>query len=152
MNRYDFITSLIWLFIGFSIILWSLLTLKVGTFRHPQGGFLPLFCGIVISLLATIVFIQTKGKAREASTESFLIKGSFSKTFSLIVILFVYAILLERLGFILTTFIVMLFIFKKVIGTSWFVGILQSSIVTLACYFLFGFLLKIPFPRGWLGI
>jgi glucan phosphoethanolaminetransferase (alkaline phosphatase superfamily) len=59
--------------------------------------------------------------------------------------------MLERLGFIVTTFLVFLFIFKKVSGTSWFIGILESLIVTGSSYFIFGYLLKTPMPRGWLG-
>lgn len=152
MNRYDSITSLIWLLMSLVIVFWSLLTLKAGTFRHPEGGFLPLFCGLVILFLSIIVFFQAKGKTKKAEEESFWIKGSLINIFGVIVILVVYALFLERLGFIITTFGTMLFIFKQTIGTSWFIGILQSSIVTGACYFLFGFLLKIPFPRGWLGI
>jgi putative tricarboxylic transport membrane protein len=152
MNRYDSITSLLWLFVGLGIILWSLMTLKIGTFRHPEGGFLPLFCGIVIFILAIIILFEAKGKKKEVGGESFLIKGSLINLLSVILILVVYAFLLDHLGFILTTFVVMLFIFKQITRTSWFTGILQSSIVTGACYFLFGFLLKIPFPKGWLGI
>jgi hypothetical protein len=64
----------------------------------------------------------------------------------------VYALILERLGFNVTTFVVMLYIFKQIAGASWLTGILESSIVTGACYFIFGYLLKIPLPRGWVGI
>ena len=151
MNRYDPTSSFIWLLVGLGIILWSLMTLKVGTFRHPGPAFVPLFCGIVISILAAIVFFQAKRNTQKITGESIYSEGSLVKTLSTIGILIVYGLMLERLGFIVTTFLVFLFIFKKVAGTSWFIGILESLIVTGSSYFIFGYLLKTPMPRGWLG-
>jgi len=152
MNRYDPISSLIWFLVGLGIVLWSTLTMPIGTLTEPGPGFLPLFCGTVISILAIIVFFQAKRNTKEVTGESFYIEGSLIKIFSTIGILMVYALILERLGFNVTTFVVMLYIFKQIAGASWLTGILESSIVTGACYFIFGYLLKIPLPRGWLGI
>jgi putative tricarboxylic transport membrane protein len=152
MNRYDSITSLIWFLVGLGIIFWSSITLKIGTLRQPGGGVLPLFCGIVISILSIIVFFQSKVKTKEVSGESFFIIKSLIKILYTIGILIVYALVLERLGFIITTFIVMLFIFKQIARASYFIGILESLITTGICYYIFSILLKISLPRGWLGI
>ena len=152
MNRYDPISSLIWFLVGLGIVLWSTLTLPIGTLTKPGPSFLPVFCGTVISILAIIVFFQSKRERKEVSGESFYAEGSLMNLFSTIGILIVYAFILERLGFIVTTFVVFLFIFKKVSRTSWFIGMVESLMVTGASYFIFGYLLKTPMPRGWLGI
>lgn len=152
MNRYDSKSSLIWFLMGLGIIVWSSITLKFGTFSHPGPAFLPTFCGILISILATIVFFQTKRKKEKISGDPLYIRGSLFNVLGTIGILIVYGLILERFGFITTTFLIMLFIFKQIAKRAWFVSILESAIVTGACYFLFGYLLKIPFPRGWLGI
>jgi putative tricarboxylic transport membrane protein len=104
-----------------------------------------------MSILAAIVFFQAKRNTQKITGESIYSEGSLVKTLSTIGILIVYGLMLERLGFIVTTFLVFLFIFKKVSGTSWFIGILESLIVTGYSYFIFGYLLKTTMPRGWLG-
>lgn len=152
MNRYDPISSWIWFVVGLSILAWSTLTLPIGTLTKPGPGFLPVFCGVVICILAFIVFFQARGEKKEVTGESLYVEGSLIDLFSTIGILVVYALILERLGFIVTTFVVFFFIFKKVSRTSLFIGIVESLIVTGACYFVFGYLLKTPMPRGWLGI
>lgn len=152
MNRYDSKSSFIWFVVGLGIIVWSSITLKFGTLRHPGPAFLPTFCGTIISGLAAIVFFQAQRKTEVITGENLYTKGSLFNILGTIGILIVYAFILERFGFIGTTFVVMLFIFKQVASESWFASIVESSIVTGACYFIFGYLLKIPLPRGWLGI
>ena len=151
MNRYDPKSSLIWLLVGLGIILWSMITLEVGTLRQPGPAFVPLLSGIVISILAAIVFSQTRRKTKNITGESIYSEESLIKTLGTIGILIVYGLFLERLGFAVTTFLVFLFIFKKISGASWFIGILQSLIVTGSSYFLFGYLLKTQLPKSFLG-
>jgi putative tricarboxylic transport membrane protein len=152
MNRYDSITSLIWFLAGLVIVIWSTLTLPIGTLTQPGPCFLPLLCGILICGLASMVFFQAKRKTEETAGESFYARGSLINIFSTIGILIVYALILERAGFIITTFVVMFFIFKKLAGASWLIGIVESLVVTGACYLLFGYFLKLVLPRGFLGI
>jgi len=151
MNRYDSVSSLIWFLVALGIILWSSLTLKLGTLKHPGPGFLPLLCGITTAVLAVIVFFQAKRKEKGVEGESFWKIRSLIPIFLTIGILLIYAIFLEYLGFNLTTFIVMLLIFTQVAGISWFIGIVESLIATGACYLIFGYLMKIQLPKGWLG-
>jgi K+-sensing histidine kinase KdpD len=101
--------------------------------------------------MAVIVFYQAKRKEREIEGERFWTKGSLIPIFSTVGILLIYAFFLEYLGFNLTTFIVMLLIFTQVAGISWFTGIVESFIVTGVCYLIFGYLMKIQLPKGWLG-
>ncbi len=152
MNRYDSKSSVIWFLVASAIIVWSSTTLKFGTFRHPGPAFLPTLCGVIILGLATIVFFQSKRKKKEISGERLLEKRSLFNILPTIGILIIYAFILERFGFILTTLVVMFFIFKQIARGTWFGSILESSIVTGACYLIFGYMLKISLPKGWLGI
>lgn len=152
MSRYDSITSLIWFLAGLVITIWSTLTLPIGTLTQPGPCFLPLLCGIIICGLATMVFFQARRKTGETTGESFYVRESLTNIICTIGILIVYALILDWLGFVLTTFIVMLFIFKKLAKASWLVGFVESVLVTGACYLIFGYFLKLVLPRGFLGV
>jgi len=150
MNRYDSLTSVIWFLAGVGIALWSSMTLRVGTLKHPGSGFLPLLCGIFMACMAVIVFFQSPKKEKEVVKRSFFVDRSLINISILVIILLAYAFLLEHLGFNLTTFIVLFFIFTVVARTRWFIGMVESLIATAACYWLFGYLMKIQLPKGWL--
>jgi len=151
MNRYDSLTSLVWFLVGTGIVIYTSLTLKIGTIKQPGTGFLPLLCGMCIAGLGLIVFFKSKGIRKKSSAESFWKKKPLFQILITIGILLGYAIFLERLGFILATFILMLLIITQVARTSWLIGFLESLIATGCCYLLFGYLLKIQLPKGWLG-
>ncbi len=152
MNRHDPISSRIWFIAGLGILAWSVLTLRVGTLSKPGPGFFPIFCGVVICILASIVVYQARRNRKEVKGERLYEKSSLVDLISTVGILTGYALLLERLGFLVTTFIVLLFIFKKISKTPLFLGIVESLLATGACYFVFGYLLKTPVPKGWFGI
>jgi len=137
---------------GLIIVVWSTLTLGFGTIKNPGPAFLPTFCGSVICILSIIVFIQARRKTNLMRGASIFTKDSISIILSAIGILILYAFMLERMGFMGTTFLAMLLIFKRLARESWLVSILESSVVTGTCYLIFGYLLKIPLARGWLGI
>ncbi len=155
MNRYDLLTSLIWLLVGVGIALWSLITLTVGSLKHPGPGFLPMLCGIFMACMAVIVFFQAgkvvKRTEKKGEKRSFLEDRSLIYIVLTVIILIAYAFLLELLGFKITTLVVLFLIFTFVANTTWLIGIIESSIATAVCYLLFGYLLKIQLPRGWFG-
>lgn len=148
MNRYDSVSSVVWFVVGLGIISWSLLTLEVGTLRSPKGGWFPLVSGAMICILSMIVFIQAQRKKQEATGERLYEEGSGGAIFGTIGILIVYALALERLGFVVTTFLVMAFIFIRIARASWLAGVIESTITTGICYYVFHFLLRIPLPKG----
>lgn len=150
MNRYDSVTSLIWFLVGMGIVLWSSVTLRIGTLTQPGPGFLPVLCGVCIAGLAPIIFFQAKGKKKEGG-EPLWTRGSLIHILVTIGMLLIYAFILEHLGFVVTTFILTLLILTQVAETSWVIGIVVSLIATGSCYFSFGYLMKVQLPKGWLG-
>lgn len=151
MNRYDSITGLVGFAVGLGIILWSSITLKIGTVKHPGPAFLPLLCGSVTSFLGILVFLQAKRERGEVVEKRLWIRQSLYPIVATLGILVFYAIILEHLGFIVTTLILLLFVLICVARLSWFAGIIVSLISTGACYFIFDYLLKVRLPKGWLG-
>jgi putative tricarboxylic transport membrane protein len=152
MNRYDSITSVIWLLAALGMVFWSSLTLSMGTLRHPGPGFLPVLSGMIMAFLAIIVLLQAKRKKEQVTGDPFRTNGSLTRVLVMVGTLVVYALVLERLGFIVSTFFLMLLIVTQVARASWLTGMAESSIATGASYLLFGYFLRIPLPKGWFGI
>jgi hypothetical protein len=63
-----------------------------------------------------------------------------------------YIYFFNVLGFIVSTFLLMMFLFKAVEPTKWWVAIASSIITIIFSYLVFEIWLQVPFPRGVLGI
>lgn len=63
-----------------------------------------------------------------------------------------FVLLLDILGFIVTTFLLMLFFFRLGGPESWLATIGKAAVSVLVSYAIFGHWLMVQFPRGFLGI
>jgi putative tricarboxylic transport membrane protein len=59
---------------------------------------------------------------------------------------------LDRLGYPLTSFLLLLGLLKILGMKRWSLNILLSLGTSAVCYFLFVQWLKIPLPKGWVGL
>jgi hypothetical protein len=59
-----------------------------------------------------------------------------------------YAFLIESLVFLLSTFVLLFFLFRFIGNQKWWVVLTGSSVVTLATHLLFRVALKVQLPRG----
>ncbi len=146
MKKIDRYTSLIWAVFGFYIAIEGY-RLQVGTFRVPKSGFLIFWSGIILGGLSLILFLQTF--FLKEGEEGTLWKGrQWKKGFKLMVALFIYALVLKSIGFILGTFFLLLFLFKGLEPQKWRTALLLSVIVTGFSYLLFEVFLEFNFPGG----
>jgi putative tricarboxylic transport membrane protein len=76
----------------------------------------------------------------------------WKKNLLVLAALFLYVFLLEILGYMISTFLLMLFLFRAIKAQSWVVLIAGSVFTSLSTYFLFKFWLQVQFPVGILGI
>jgi hypothetical protein len=61
-------------------------------------------------------------------------------------------LLFNRLGYPLSSFLLILVLLRILGVKRWSLNILISCGTALVCYFLFVQWLKIPLPKGWIGI
>jgi len=121
--------------------------LKPGTFQAPESGFLILVAGIVLACLSTALLIQTFFSKEE--DKEVLWKGlQWSKGVRLLVVSFVYALVLRWMGFLLSTFLFLLYLFKGLEPQRWLVAIELSVITIASSYLIFVLLLGCQFPEG----
>jgi putative tricarboxylic transport membrane protein len=145
--RYGELTSLFLL--AFSILYSAeSLRLGIGSIRNPGPGFMPFFCGCLLGALSIAIFVHTRS-TKEGTAG---VGRSSKKGFWILGGLLFYALLLERLGFIITTFLFLILSLMSFRPRRWAGILLVSSITVMISYLVFGIWLKVQLPKGILGI
>lgn len=126
--------------------------LTVGTFAEPGPGLFPMCLGAILGLLSLIIIaggILVNRAARDNADRPEEKKVSFSKEALRVgAALLIYGLLLEPLGFIVTTFLVFTLMLRLVAQQKWHLAAVVSAVLTLASYFLFATLLGVSLPHG----
>ena len=150
MRRYNLITGIIWLILAI-LILGEAIRLDLGTFHSPGHGFFPFLTAIPLAFLAFLLIWEAAArKARTAKEEKavWAADTDWRKILLSLAALILYALLLERVGYIFGTFLLMLFLFKSIETQKWRVAIFASVLAVLLSYFIFNVWLQCQFPEG----
>lgn len=113
MERYDRISSLIWLALAILICIESL-RMPLGSFYDPGPGFLPLGSGVSLGLLSLGNYFYSRRKKIQEAREALYPKERLKNLGSVLAVLFGFAISLEFLGFLITTFLLLLVLFRAI--------------------------------------
>jgi len=148
----DIFSSLFWTGIGTSVS-YAGFDLGFGSVESPGSGFMFFWLGIIIIGLSLIVFIEGVRVKEEAVG----IKGMFSglqwrKGIYVLITLSLYAYFLGILGFILSATLLLFFLFKIFERQRWYIAMFFAMASSMIAYVLFHVLLRVPLPRGFLGI
>ena len=112
---------------------------------------MPFLAGGLLALLGLILFISTSLKAKSRTGEILAQKDRARNLLFPLGALVFYALFLERLGFLLDTFIFLLFLFKMAKPKIWILPIVLSALIVTTAHFLFSVFLQTQFPKGFLG-
>ncbi len=142
------LTSLFWAGVGLYIA-YQGYQLKLGTLGSPNCGFFIFWTGLVLTGLSLVLFSQTLLRPKEAKDRQALWEGSrWSKGAKMMAALLLYTLLFKGLGFIVSTFLLLLFLFKGLEPQKWRVALVLAATTTAACYVVFGVFLELQFPPG----
>jgi putative tricarboxylic transport membrane protein len=153
MRRYDLISSLVFLVCGIVITV-SSLRIHVGTFGNPGPGLFPLITGILMGIISGGMFIKSYLKSTSAGQEPLGEDKRLwhNKCVATVVIMLLYAITIDWLGFLTVTLLVLFVLYKAVGGLSLKTS-LGGAIATAAiAYLLFKVWLNVQLPVGPLGV
>ena len=152
MKRTFFISNLVW--IGFAaIVCFGGLKLGFGSFHQPQAGFMPFLSGLVLGLLALVDLISgvlNHWKGEKADREIWA-NIHWGKLLLTLVILFIYTVFFNTLGFIIATVFLLLFLYRVMEPRPWWVVVVASIITTGLFYVGFKIGLESQLPGGFLG-
>ena len=152
MSKADRISGYFWLFFGILVSVESA-RLGLGTLRRPGPGFLFFYAGIFVSIMALIILVRALAAKRKAKNVQEKIFGgeNIRKAAYVLLAIFIYALLMDPLGFIPVTLLFFLFILGIIEKKRWIVAILTSVAVTAAAYLIFETALQSQLPKGILG-
>ncbi|OGP69244.1 MAG: hypothetical protein A2169_09720 [Deltaproteobacteria bacterium RBG_13_47_9] len=139
-----------WMVIGLLIIIGSLVTLEIGTPKEPGPGLFPLLIGSLVSVFSGgVLILATFSKESKKSNVVDLWRGlSWSKAAYTVIALFVYSLLLNILGFLITTFLLLIFLMKVVEPQKTKVAVPISVLASVLSYWIFDRILQVQLPRG----
>lgn len=142
-NKRDMIASVLLILVGIAVIVWSI-RLQVGTLLRPMSGFFPFWVGLGIIALSLILLVQGwlgRSKASKAY-------GRWQRPLLMVVGLAVYSIVLDPLGYILSTIFIAAVTLRILGVLSWKVIGVSSVVLSVSVYFLFTRLLGVELPAG----
>ena len=148
MKKYDIIPIIFW--IGLSIFMMVLsIRLGLGKFHNPGPGFMPFLLGLLLILISFYLFLNCIVKKEDGDKRmkdkqnqiNFIKIGLVSAS------LFVYALVLNRLGYLIATFLLLTVLFRSVGLKRWSSLLIISALTVLVTYFVFTSL-GLRFPEG----
>ncbi len=150
-EKYDIIPGLFWIGISaFAMI--GAYKLGLGDFHDPGAGLMPFLIGAVLFLVSIPVVVKSAGRMKTVVAQrTEPAKIDFAKLACVAVSLFAYCLLLGRLGYLISTTLLLLFLFKLAGSRQWLFAIAGAVLTAVITYFGFTFL-GLRFPRGMFGV
>ncbi|HSR11379.1 MAG TPA: tripartite tricarboxylate transporter TctB family protein [Thermodesulfobacteriota bacterium] len=148
MERFDKIGSAVCLVIA-AVAVWQSSIIPMGRISKPGPGFLPFYVGIILALLSAVLWVDAATRKASAAPARFLSgEGKWQYVILAGAALLAYTAAMETLGFRISTFILLVFLFRVVGRQKWWVVLAGSILVTSAAHLLFKVSLKVQLPAG----
>jgi putative tricarboxylic transport membrane protein len=154
MKNRESIMAIFWILLGMTIAVWSA-TFPFGNLEDPGPAYFPTALGMIIVAMGVLLLIRER-KTKEADAARISGPAVFRRAAARRVVLYlagmtVSAILLEVLGFVLTMFLMILFMMRTISPQKWKTAFFYSFISALGSLVVFRVLLKTQLPGGFLG-
>lgn len=121
---------------------WVASQMGIGSLRDPGAGFWPLTICLTILVLSFVAGIQSFiAKVRVAFN-----REEMRNPMLAIISIFLYALTIGYVGYLLPTMALMLFWLRVIGRESWKLSALMGIFITTLFYLVFSFLLGVPFP------
>jgi putative tricarboxylic transport membrane protein len=146
MKKYDILSGLFLLALSLGICAASL-RLNVGTLSAPRAGFFPLLTGMVLGVFSILIVIQAR-KTSDELVKFWAPEANKRGIYLTFFFILVYALLLERLGFVATTILFFVLVSRFVFGFRWSKSVFFALVTSFATYLVFTLLLRAPLPSG----
>jgi putative tricarboxylic transport membrane protein len=154
MKKYELMSSLVWMSVGLFFCVGSI-ALGLGRLHEPGPGFFPFIMSVCLISFSLIHFkssLANVGPLSLPEGKSFWPDRDGIKRIVLMnVLLFMFVIALNHLGFVLTTLSFMFFLLKFVEPQRWSTIFYVTGLSTGLSYFIFQVWLKSNLPTGFLG-
>lgn len=149
-NKKDTLSGFFYLIIGLCMLILSM-NLKIGSTSVPGPGFFPFVIAVIIMGISFTIILKAiilkKDKEKKVNNSE-NVKGSISKISYYIILTILYGITIEKIGFLITSVLLVIFILKYVEGMSWKITLLVGFPCVIMSYILFVYFLGVYLPKG----
>jgi len=148
----DKISSSAWLIIGILIVYFSF-KMGIGNVYRPGPGFLTFWSGLIFCFLSLLVFFRSERSlfCKEFESIGQIWYGKkWKKTIIVALAILIYALVFEHLGFIISTFFLMVFLLRAIDPVKWKLAILGAILVSFLSFIIFDIWLKVQLPHKFL--
>jgi putative tricarboxylic transport membrane protein len=149
-KKADAITAIVLLAFSAYVIVESL-RMKLHSEYGPGPGLFPLGLGVILAVLSLALLWDGINPRKEDKAGRFQNKKGILSAGLVILGLIGYALLINWLGYLTTTFVLVLFLMGVVARDHWKTTILTASGVTLLLYLIFQVGLDVQLPKGPFG-
>jgi putative tricarboxylic transport membrane protein len=150
MKSYDQGSSLFWLLLSIFVLLESL-RLGIGTLHNPGMGFMPFGASVFLGILSVILFLQASFRKWGADAGPLFSGTLWKSILPVLVTMIVYSRLMPVAGYLISTFLLMLFLFWILERKKVWLTFVLSLLSTFVTYYVFSVLLNCQFPSGLFG-
>ncbi len=148
MNR-QAIIAIFWLLFSFYVA-YASYRLGLGTGGKPGAGFFPFGAALAIGAIALLRLIGVNRDVVE--TMKATSTSEWRKIIHVVSGMLAYALLLDTLGFAISTFLLLAFYLKYVAAQAWRLSVSFAVIAALGAHLFFDVLLHAQLPRGLLAL
>ena len=123
--------------------------LGLGKFHIPGPGLMPFILGILLLIISFYLLIISlfKKNGKQGIPKEEPSQIDFVRISLVLISLFVYALLLEKLGYLITTFLLLIVLFRSAGSKRWRSVLIASTLAVFLTYFVFTFF-GLRFPAG----
>lgn len=151
MKNPDRWSSSFWLIFSIIVCIESF-RLGIGSFYNPGDGFLPFLAGIAFAIFSLLLLIQTFLTNQKNRDERILEKIKWKNIILVLAFLLIYALIVEKLGFVLSTLLFVSLLLRIIERKNWYVVAIIAVASSLLSYAIFQLWLQSQLPRGIFGI
>ena len=137
-----------------AFICWQAITLPYGNIHNPGPGFFPLWLGIVLGIMSfgLIVKVTRQKEGARMVWDILAEKIRWGRILLVIIALVLYGFLLDYIGFLILTLLLMAFLLRAIEPQPWKVVIGWALFGSIGSYLVFEIWMKLRLPKGFLGI
>jgi putative tricarboxylic transport membrane protein len=141
-------SALFWVALGI-LVCYGAIRLGLGSVTEPGSGFIFFWSGLILVILSLLALTESLQSTEETVQETR--EMNWVKIALVLLSLLLYAVFLERLGFVLTTFVLLSFLLGLIEDINWGRSFGLASAAALGSFAIFELWLKIRLPKGIFG-
>jgi putative tricarboxylic transport membrane protein len=150
LQKLDRFSGLFWVVLSLVIAIHAH-RLGVGSVNDPGPGFIFFYAALFIGLMAILLLAGSWTRKGERSGAGVFQNVHWVKVLLPFAYILLYALALEKAGFMISTFLLIFLLLKTIEAKRWFVATFVGIAASLGTYAMFELWLHVRLPKGVLG-